>query len=741
MPSYDNTPTFSQVLQQGFGAVNSAVNIGVQAVKEKARSDLLYMQAQFDADEHEFLMDLENSNDYPNYQKRLDDFVNKLQKSTGDKNSNYYCANEYTSLRANEMFASQKVALQNKVNEIIYKKNMQDVIANDNKTIALNRQNKDAQDAADANSAIYGYWYSNGWINKDQYVSYVENELYLIKQDKIDGYYQEGVENAISRGLTAEQYYDEIIKDHPELDQISVSVINPQYANTEAWGDNEDTATGKIEGNDEAAANTSGMTRPLLVANDKKKNDLIKKAKVQEYNAAVAAMQEQNYTKLSEMFTNMVKMENPQTKLALCRQALNVISSNMKGNRLDEAKRVSYTKLFESYIDDITKAAGKGSGTESYASYATVIKNLPDQFMAGIKDGTFNYYDAAEALQDAAAETYYSTGGVWNETKTFKDDKDRKDKFYLDNYSKVGVTEILNSKELLNAFNNEPTYKGVAAKYNALKKEVEKDLAIKDPKKRKYGEDALGTLLSFAVDFVAESGNKVLTEDDLKTFDSMLNGVNLSWLDKNIKGFNNNSDKGILQTIDITQNNDFLFTDINGNERWASPQAKEKMDQAAETLKPVLAEILGVSEKDLGDHSYMNTKYDKNNVPEWTIEGKRYHLEKTKDGKSYQAVDDNGNVYKSQTVAEKRAADRKAKREAAAKKREMSAKDKQLLRDREKDFYGMTYDDFVNTVNSSELSDEKKQQLLEEFATREIWNDNGAWSKVLAFEDAGYYSK
>ena len=79
-------------LSIGLNAASAGLNLGMDSMnaydglmKEKAKSDMFYAQAQLNANTQEFLRDLEQRNDYENYETYAKQFLTK-QKNALQKN-------------------------------------------------------------------------------------------------------------------------------------------------------------------------------------------------------------------------------------------------------------------------------------------------------------------------------------------------------------------------------------------------------------------------------------------------------------------------------------------------------------------------------------------------------------------------------------------------------------------------------------------------------------------------------
>lgn len=230
MPNYDRTPTTSQVIQSGLNAVGTAVDIRDKIIRDQCITDLLHAQAQYDQDENDFLMRLQNSNKYEEYQSLADDFMAKKKSAMKENNSAYYARNSFTAKKMDEMFARQDAALRNKVKQIEYQKRMEDTMAKQNDLINQYMASSNGQDAYNKIAPIVDTWYQNGYINAEQYRATLDSYQDQVTVSSYNKVFDQYKDYAIQEGMTPEEYARWLKENHSEEWKVNGYNIPSSFA-------------------------------------------------------------------------------------------------------------------------------------------------------------------------------------------------------------------------------------------------------------------------------------------------------------------------------------------------------------------------------------------------------------------------------------------------------------------------------------------------------------------------------
>ncbi|MBQ3824547.1 MAG: hypothetical protein II811_00255, partial [Spirochaetaceae bacterium] len=171
--------------------------------------DTKHMQLQLERDTDEFLQGLEQRNDYENFDKDLNDFLQKKRNGIGDKNSAYYARNANTAEAFDNILQGNSNALKQRVAAKVWNMQRADnrVKLNNDLTQVMNREIMPYQkDEAGNDIAGSGYNYSDR--QKDA--------MALIASATEAGYFSEAeadelFKTTFSENLTAQTdalYYD-----------------------------------------------------------------------------------------------------------------------------------------------------------------------------------------------------------------------------------------------------------------------------------------------------------------------------------------------------------------------------------------------------------------------------------------------------------------------------------------------------------------------------------------------------
>lgn len=208
----------------GFGNV---ISNDIQRVgKEKAQHDLIEMQAQFDSDVNNFILDLSQRNDYDDWQKEVDAFIQEKknlikQKPLEGETNPYYCRNQYTATKAGEMFAGQYESLKNKVSIMTLGKQQDEMKAGSARTKSIIRETPglDYQQKTDKMRNVSDNDFVDGIIK-----NYSEYEATVIS-DASNNYaasVMDAVDNLIEQGASWEEIKNLVGNSGG---QVSVSIL------------------------------------------------------------------------------------------------------------------------------------------------------------------------------------------------------------------------------------------------------------------------------------------------------------------------------------------------------------------------------------------------------------------------------------------------------------------------------------------------------------------------------------
>lgn len=593
-----------------------------RAEKEaQAKLDLSYMSIGLENEIKNKMLQLQNSDDYENWGTEIDNFYQQRLDQLGDKNSRYYCKNEYTANLARQMLEASRVDYTNKANVMAQQKIAQQDIVNYQNAKTELRNIARGQEYINGAVALATTLKANGRLDPQQYDSEIKNiyteGTYYYYADKLDA----KIEDAIGSGKSFDQLYSE-----------------------EVLSDKEGTRLYGQDGLEIKVDKTAVMEQ-------------LKKTEQQKYNAKLAEMQTKNeqyfVTDVSDIMSDIVNIKsgasNKTVQDVVTRINIGINKNDtMTGNKLAQGKQREVANWYKSLLNDVESwekeiKSGNSGSSNSVTSFETYIKGMPGVVMRQIANGTIqDSYAAVDALNNIYIEDFFSN--EWKETKGMN--YQQKQDYWNKHYSELAIMQILDSKFLKDRLHNEQQFASIAYKYDKFLADIKKH-------PDDYSPDAGEYIATFVYDALASSGKNTDMNKLVEEMDKQLNLVTMSKLNKLFKNPNN-----IVRSVKELQENDVVTTDTNGREKWIAG-TKEKVDAIAAEQKNYIESTLGIN---LSDPQYKKVRNDIEPIPEFRDEnGNIYHLETDEKGKNVNIVDQNGNIVKGKTKEELKAADKLAK--------------------------------------------------------------------------------
>lgn len=630
---------------QGFtnaltGFANALTNDIDKQMKEKAHSDLLNMQANFELEANRFMNKLKAGNDYENWEQDYNKFI-KEQGDLMQKNSR----NQYTARAASEMLQGYSTNMRKNIENQVFDMRNKDILLKNNDTVNLIMQNDgiSGQDKMNQLSNIFNREVIGGQINGELYKAKLQKygtDLYLNHYANIG---TELISETINKGGSLQSILNAI-----DNDDFSISLQEVAYDHT------------TIEDYENGNAQYTDITHTI------DRNEIKAKAKKSienQYRAALEDVWNQSANELSEYCVGIWQPENNiQQQLALCDRGMYMLDHKYGGNKLKETKRIEYMNMFKQWKKSLTSGSskdgsgtGNGTGSNKVESFATFTKGLPDYALKNIANGEYlNSYEAKEVIQKVIKEQYFSN--EWTETDGLTDQQ--KKEFFENNYSNFG-DKLLDCAFIEDRLNKEPRFFSLREKYNAVKADIKKN-------KGNYTDEASTILGEFVYDLVASTGKEV-TPEQLKNLDSMINACQITKLDKMFK--EGLISKKLEERLGAAEENDLVFTNINHEERFA-PGAEEKLSALSSDLAADLESKTGIKVKFKG---YEKVPNDETSIPIFEdADGNEYKARTIRDKKNkvtgIEYVDENGNTLDTTSMKrkanEEKSAVKQAKKEA-----------------------------------------------------------------------------
>jgi hypothetical protein len=646
-------------------SASSFFDMANRRLEEQAKYDASNIQIRLEREANNYMRELQKSNSYETWYDDMDGFFDNCRNEMENKDSGYYCRNNYTAKLVDSLIESTRNSYQDKIARAMDRQLISQNLAKYNESSSIIDQTTKGQENIDKKNALLTGLLINGDINSEQYQGEKQkNYLQGTLQNYVMNFNDDIITAAIGAGKDFESFWPEFEK----------TIIPTKYYDMNGLEQSVDTSAIKEEA---------------------------KKECQQLYNSKLYSLQNDNYNKITSDLTDIKTLymnvlsgrsNDIQAIKNRCSTGINTVNQ-MSGNLLakGEQKRLAdeYLSMMKS-LENLEGMSRNGSFTTSGASgssavtaYSSMVKAMPDMYFQAVKDGNLeNMYAAKDALQEAYNEAFFSKSS-WSETKGMTSEEAIR--WYNNNYSKTAASKLLNNETLNKIIKTE--LPEIEVKFDNLKKDIEKDFKNK-PEKRKYSENAINILSELCFDLAATSGKGTDKASLVKKFDQMMNAITVSKMDDMFKEqrtglFGESDEKFIARTSKELSENDVVFTTVNGEEKWA-PGAKEKIDSIAKRQKEIMS---GQLDKELEFYEYKKVGNDVEPIPLFKDkEGNVYHYESDEKGKNASIVDQNGRVIEPiDTKAKKeeaKAMDKAAKDESKQKQKEANAEYNKVLDER-----------------------------------------------------------
>lgn len=615
-------------LSIGLGAANSALDLGMQSMnaydslmKEKAKSDMFYAQAQLNANTQEFLRDLEQRNDYENYETYAKQFLTK-QKNALQKN----IKNNYTAELYSQLFTTAENSLNNTIQAARMQKEYEAIGTQNASAIALNNNTLSGQNAIDANNSIINSEYANGMRNS----GYTKAALL---QDGTNNALKEVYSNASNVMETVfnnggdfsdvQKYIDDFVNNS----KYSIKMLSDAYASPEGMKYAQEHGEGYIEIGNEI---------------DKKKiKENVTEGLKKQWEVQIKARQEKNMGLVTEGYTKLIEMPAEQ-RISYANAWLRKIDTDMSGNNLSYSQRKQAVDMFKLFTNG---DAATGSGSKDWEKVIdNVINTNMSAFIDMVKKGTFTSYDAKGSFE----------ANVLKELQRYVPDATMFDLKF--NFPKVNdFLEVL-QKEL------PPSVKSIVSDAERMITEVAKDLKLDNTNELKEGVASVLWDMIYATQITDDKALEEVKNSITKSINGMY-GKKLDIIRPNFKNGNMDLEEGVFGTDKKlaeflnkieTEGENFVYTDEYNNVRTSVFANGDEVLKRGETLqKEYLQKELGldpgqllssyeteedISKRDIKALQIFRTT-DGTQYKVRSADGKNIQIYTSKDGKNWNPVE------------------------------------------------------------------------------------------------------
>lgn len=616
--------TLADVFNAGADFASTVATIQDRQLKEKAETDLLYMQAQVDSAASAFMQDLAQRNDYSNWQKDLDSFIsqqgNKLQKES---------ANAYTAKRAQEMMLRYRGELEQKVQLEALAKHKENILVTNQHTLDLIRKNFSGQERINKAGVVHDRQYANGSIDETRYHAESVNGANTAQFEYYVSLGSDLFEEALNSGKGISFIEAAIDND---VKQFELKVLTPDSANVESL--------------ENGTAKYIDISSSINTQENKRQ---AKKTVNNAYNSYVNDIQRSNENQLSMQYTKLMDPNISDTeRLTLATQGYTMLEK-MKGEQLDPNVRDEYAKKFSLVKENNGNLlSGSKKSVESFVREMskTDINGLIDMYCLAAQRGSQssfggaeNFYTARSALQRVLSDSGVNPGETSSALHVLTD------KF---------------CKTIL----NQPHLKGAKNRLEAFEKDVYKN-------RDKWPKDAVDHATGWMLDQLAQSNQSEIDSEDLeKEFDNMLATTYSKNIDKMLVVKNIENEKEVGKVAAGLESIDVVYTDVFGNPRWADNTKDVINSETGVAIQFGKIVSRATGKTDLRqDWKQTDDGTDITNIPVFKdSEGNSYTVEpvyknnnKEKGVTGYRVVDQNGNEYKTDKESLKKEDDKKRK--------------------------------------------------------------------------------
>lgn len=624
--------TLADVFNAGADFASTVATIQDRQLKEKAETDLLYMQAQVDSAASAFMQDLAQRNDYSNWQKDLDSFIsqqgNKLQKES---------ANAYTAKRAQEMMLRYRGELEQKVQLEALAKHKENILVTNQHTLDLIRKNFSGQERINKAGVVHDRQYANGSIDETRYHAESVNGANTAQFEYYVSLGSDLFEEALNSGKGISLIEAAIDND---AKQFELKVLTPDSANVESL--------------ENGTAKYIDISSSINTQENKRQ---AKKTVNNAYNSYVNDIQRSNENQLSMQYTKLMDPTISDTeRFTLASQGYTMLEK-MKGEQLDPNVRDEYAKKFSLVKENNGLLSGSKKSVESFVKEMskTDINGLIDMYCLAAQRGSQSSFGGAESLYTArsALQSVLSDSGV--------------------NPGEISSALHVLTDKYCNTILNQPHLKGLKNRLEAFEKDVYKN-------RDKWPKDAVAHATGWMLDQLAQSNQSEIDSDDLeKEFDNMLATTYSKSIDKMLVVKNIENEKEVGKVAAGLESIDVVYTDVFGNPRWAGNTKDVINSETGVAIQFGKIVSRATGKTDLRqDWKQTDDGTDITNIPVFKdSEGNSYTVEpvyknnnKEKGVTGYRVVDQNGKEYKG--------ADQEAlKKEDNAKRKELDKKKKE----------------------------------------------------------------
>lgn len=599
--------------QSIFGAINTASGIVDDYTQKQASLSTQTKNIQLQNDINGELARIRQNNRFEDWNTEINNFFEKVKSGMGNKDSPYYCQNNLQAEQFTRILDQNQVNVSDTVNRMVIQKQQEKNIVDTENSIDQIFQMYTGQEAIDKANESVKLLYDTGAISLEQYDARKDTIYQRAYMDMHTKVFDASFNTALEKGKSKEAFWQDIKNSVPEL----------------------------------KATDTSGLEKTIdkTVMDEKLKNQAY-----QFYNARLSDIQQANANALSERVQQMRQQSTAEGKLRVAKQGQRDMNG-MLGLQLSETDRDKYSRYFDLGLNGSGTGTGSGSGSSSKKpdeTFANFCKAQPGEAIQMVIDNdSLCPYDAAQIVSNTMVKEWFTGNYKENYDKDYQGRLEDYTNMYEHSTSVQTVTDAMIDK-LVEKY---PT----AANY--LKNNCSKLITDMQKNPKEYGEASAGELADFMRDWVMSAPAKATDDDFVEALKGYVNNCYIERCkyielkgDKLRDTFNAKKPADIAKAAQLASEKDFVFTDMQGNERWAKgkKEALEAPGGIVNVLQNAVVGTLGIPEseyKDLGFYYQRDESgHDMTSKPIITYKDKAYEVIANDDGKGFRIKDINSGV-------------------------------------------------------------------------------------------------
>ena len=599
-----------------FDAANAVASGFDDYTKKQAELSTRTKSYQLQSDVDREIARIKQSSTSDKWNEEINGFFESIKGEMSNPESPYYCRNNLQAQQFDSILGQSQVNVSNHVNNMVIQRQREERNVNTQNTKAQIAQMCSGQEYIDRCNDLDRLRYESGDIGPEEYQAQKDLNFMTGYRKMHTDVFDASFTTAIQQGKSKEAFWEDIKNAVPQL----------------------------------KASDIKGLEK---VVDTKAMDEDLKRQAYQFYNARLSDIQQSNANKLSERVQQMRQQSTAEGKLRIAQQGQRDMNG-MLGLQLSETDRDKYSRYFDLGINGKGNGSGTGSGSKKPdETFANFCKAQPGEALQMvINNDSLCPYDAAQIVSDTMVKEWF--------TGTYKENYDKdyqgRLKDYKNLYEHATSVNTVTDAMLGELIKRYPT----AANY--LDKNCKALITDIQNNPKEYGEATAGELADFMRDWILSAPAKATDDDFVNALKTHVNNcyierckqIELKDNGKLKETFNAKKPADIAKAAKLASEKDYVFTDMQGNERWAKgkKEALEAPGGVVNVLQNAVVGTLGIPESDYNKLGFYYQRdesgHDMTSKPIITYGDKAYEVIANDDEKGFKireyAVDKNGKM-------------------------------------------------------------------------------------------------